>query len=64
MNKENECRFPNDMTIKPDGINELDPHSYLEIERYENVTVLVLRCKNCGHIELEWVRQPNTIRKE
>ena len=48
------------MRIFPDGENELDPCVYEEIERYANVTVTVLRCKNCGHISVEWERQEDT----
>lgn len=54
------CAFPGSITIKPDGVNELDPCIYEEIERYANVTVSVMRCKNCGHIEVTWTRQPDT----
>lgn len=36
-----------------DGI-EIDPHLYEEIETHYNCTVHVLRCKECGHIEIEW----------
>ena len=48
------CNFPNGMKIKPDGTHELDPCTYEEVERHENVTVAVLKCKKCGHVELEW----------
>lgn len=50
----------NGVVIKPDGINELDPCVYEDIEMYTNVTVIVSRCKNCGHIEISWLRQSNT----
>ena len=53
------CSF-GDITIKPDGINELDPCIYEDIEMYANVTVVVSRCKKCGHIEISWIRQENT----
>ena len=56
------CKFPDGVTVKPDSIHELDPCVYKEIDRYENVTVSILRCKKCGHIEIEWKRQPNTKR--
>ena len=45
----NKCSF-GDMTIKPNGINELDPCIYEDIEMYTNVTVVISRCKKCGHI--------------
>lgn len=57
------CSFPG-LTIKPDGVNELDPCNYEEVECYKNVTVHVLRCKKCGHVELEWERQENTEQLE
>ena len=41
--------------------SELDPCLYQEIETYENVTVHILRCVRCRHIEVEWERQDNTI---
>lgn len=56
------CQFPDGITIKPDGVNELDPCIYEEIEKYENVTLVVLRCKKCGHIETEIILQENTER--
>jgi len=56
------CQFPEGVTIKPDGIHELDPCVYEEVERYANVTVIVNRCKNCGHVELMWLRQEDTVK--
>ncbi len=32
----------------------VDPCIYEEVERHEGVTVTVLRCKRCGHVEIEW----------
>lgn len=54
------CCWPEGMVIKPDGINELDPCVYEDIEMYTNVTVIVSRCKNCGHIDIRWMRQEDT----
>ena len=54
------CSFGPGISVKPDGVNDLDPCSYDEIETYKNVTVHVLKCKKCGHIEYEWERQENT----
>lgn len=54
------CKFPDGITIKPDGIHELDPCIYEEIERYANVTVSIRRCKNCGNIDISWYRQEDT----
>ena len=58
------CSFGNGVAIKPDGINELDPCSYEVMETHRNVTVEVLRCKRCGHIEILWHRQEDTIDEE
>jgi len=54
------CKFPDGMVVKPDGVNELDPCVYEEIESYRNVTVHIFKCKNCGHIEIEWEKQEDT----
>lgn len=54
------CEFPNGATIKPDGIHELDPCVYEEVEKYANVTISIRKCKNCGHIDIVWYRQDNT----
>lgn len=58
------CTFGEGITVKPDGKNELDPCIYKEIETYKNVTVHVLRCEKCGHIEITWERQDDTERLE
>lgn len=54
------CCFPPGITIKPDGKNELDPCIYEEVECYKNVTVHVMRCQRCGHVEISWERQEDT----
>ena len=48
------CQFPPGIAIKPDGVHELDPCQYQQIEDHRGCTVRVLRCKKCGHIEIEW----------
>ena len=61
---EHKCAFGDrntEITVKPDGRLELDPCLYQEMETYENVTVHILRCVRCGHIEVSWSRQDNTI---
>lgn len=55
------CKYPEGITIKPDGIHELDPCVYEDIEKHANVTVVVSRCKRCGHIEISWMRQDDTV---
>lgn len=54
------CSFGEGVTIRPDGINDLDPCQYDEVQILKNVTVHVLKCRRCGHVELEWERQPDT----
>ena len=54
------CEFPSGAIIKPDGVNTLDPCVYEVVEKYANVTIEVLRCKNCGHTEISWYRQEDT----
>lgn len=55
------CQWPGGLTIKPDGINELDPCIYRDTEKYENVTVVISKCEKCGHVIVSWSRQPDTI---
>ena len=54
------CAFPDGIIIRPDGVHELDPCVYETIEIHRNVTVEILRCKNCGNTEILWFRQENT----
>lgn len=56
----NKCSMPDGMSFRPDGIHEVDPCVYEDIEMHTNVTVIVSRCKNCGHISLSWLRTPET----
>ena len=58
--KRHRCTFPNGVTIKPDGINPLDPCRYQTAEIHRNVTVEVRRCVRCGHVDVVWFRQEDT----
>lgn len=58
------CSFGFGIKILPDSKHELDPCIYNTIEEHKNVTVRVLQCKKCGHIEIEWERQDNTTDEE
>lgn len=60
MENAHKCRFPNGVTIKPDGENELDPCFYSLTEVHTNVTVKVYKCVYCGAIDVSWERQDNT----
>lgn len=48
------------IVIKPDGIHPLSPHQFVEEEHLRNVTIQILRCKNCGHVSIGWHRQTDT----
>lgn len=50
------CKFPNGLTIKPDGENELDPCLYEDIETHTNCTIIVSRCIRCGDISISWIK--------
>ena len=54
------CSFGDGVTIRPDGVHELSPHKYELTEKYKNVTVEVLTCKDCGDVSIAWYRQDNT----
>ena len=54
------CEFPNGMIIKPDGIHELSPHAFEIVEKYQNVTIEILRCKECGEVSVLWFKQEDT----
>lgn len=54
--KKEKCTYPPGLSIKPDGIHELDPCVYQTVEVIHNADVRILKCKNCGHIEVEWSR--------
>lgn len=55
------CIMPNGLSVKPDGVNELDPCVYETIEQYANVTVTISRCIKCGHIDISWNKQNDTV---
>ena len=46
--------------MRPDGVNELDPCVYRDVQIFRNVTVVVSRCVKCGNINIGWIRQPDT----
>ena len=50
----------NGVVIKPDGIHPISPHLFVEEERLKNVTIQILRCKNCGYVSIGWFKQDNT----
>ena len=60
LDGDNKCSFPDWISVKPDGVNELDPCVYEEIAVYKNVTVTISKCEKCGNIDVCWERQDNT----
>jgi hypothetical protein len=46
--------------IKLGCIHALNLCIYEDVEMYTNVTVIISRCKKCGHIEISWTKQDNT----
>lgn len=51
-----------DVSIRPNGIDELDPCMYRDTESFENVTVVISECERCGRTSIGWRRQDNTKR--
>lgn len=50
------CTHPEGITIKPDGINELDPCVYQTIEKHYDCMVEISQCVKCGNIDISWCR--------
>ena len=44
------------MKIKPDGVNELDPCVYEDVEIHTNCTVIISKCTKCGNLEISWIK--------
>jgi len=57
----NKCGCCSGVKFCPDGVNELDMCGYDLKEVHKNVDVHVLQCRKCGHIELEWFRNKDTV---
>ena len=54
--KQNKCKAPEGVTIKPDGEHELSPHKFVEKDIIKNATVQILECTECGEISIGWYR--------
>ena len=59
-NQPKKCSFREGVSIRPDGVHELEPHAYQETQIIHNATVSILKCKNCGKESVGWLRQPNS----
>lgn len=53
------CTHGEGIDINIAGIT-VDACDYELIQKVRNVTVEVLKCKKCGHVEILWFRQENT----
>lgn len=40
--------------------SKIDPCEYEVIQKITNVTVIVRKCKRCGHIDISWEKQADT----
>lgn len=58
------CSHPNGFKILPDGVHELDPCVYEEVESYANVRLTLLKCKKCGHMDFEWRYEKDILDEE
>lgn len=54
------CQHPAGITIKPDGVHELDPCLYRDIELHTKVDLTISRCERCGKITFAWTRTDET----
>ena len=54
------CKFPDGITVKPDGVNELDPCIYKDVKIITNATVTISRCVNCGNYEIMWQKSEDS----
>lgn len=55
------CKIPEGMSIKPDGVHELESLCPYELmEEHKNVTVKIYQCPECGGVEISWFDQDNS----
>lgn len=54
------CSFLSGMKMSLDGVHEVDPCVYEDVEIHTNATVIVSRCKNCGGYSVSWHRTNET----
>ena len=60
MDERKRCRHKGNVTVKPDGVNELIPCVMEDKEIHRNVTVIVRQCPVCGRVDISWNRQEDT----
>ena len=53
------CEYPEGVHMEIAGI-PVDPCVYETEAVYKNVTVEILKCRNCGHVDVTWYAQENT----
>ena len=52
-------RCGDDITVTTASGAELSPHEYEEFQVIHNAKVYVMRCRNCGDIDIWWERNEN-----
>ena len=60
LQTDHKCMFPGGVTVKPDGVHEVDPCVYNLMEEHRNVTVKIWQCPFCKSIDISWERQDDT----
>lgn len=46
--------------FRPDGKHELDTCQYRICEEHKNVDIEVCQCKDCGRVDISWIRRYDT----
>lgn len=54
------CSWGEGVSFRPDGVHELDPCIYEDVQIIKNVTVIVSRCMRCGNVVIGWKLQDNS----
>lgn len=56
------CELPEGVSLKLDGVHELESACVYElVEVWSNVTVEIWKCPRCGHVDVVWKRQEDTM---
>lgn len=54
------CSWGDGISVRPDGVQELEACRYQLTQKLRNVTVEILTCPVCGKVSVGWYRQNNT----
>lgn len=54
------CEWPDGISFRPDGVNELDPCLYEDVESIYisslGITIIVSKCVRCGNIDVSYIK--------